>query len=93
VVYFAFSTLVKKLESFAIPVVFAFFNCSTPWEDFAAFLFLSPSLAVAPFPFAVFVDDLRGASSSRYSLRCFSSFDRLKKVQQVIWSQNEPTYS
>lgn len=33
--------LLKKLESFDIPVVLAFFNFSTPKEGFGAFLFLS----------------------------------------------------
>ena len=33
----------KKLESFAIPVVLTFFNFSTPKEGFGAFLFLSPA--------------------------------------------------
>lgn len=83
----------KKLEIFDIPVVFAFFNFSTPCDAFAsAFLFFpsSPFSVLSAFPvfFLDFVGGadatMRAAASAWMYLRCSSRAAKLDMKYEML---------
>jgi hypothetical protein len=78
----------KKLEIFFIPVVFAFFSCSTPWLA-AFFRFFPLSAADAtPLPFfpglatLVSTAAIAAASASLRAARCELSAVKLRELSR-----------
>jgi hypothetical protein len=77
----------KKLDILAIPLIFAFFNLSTPCDVFDLFFRFLSSLTFSLsllFDLEVFVWALASVvlSSSR-AWRCASSFEKLKNISQA----------